>query len=238
MNRPAVIFDHVSKYFPLYSTTSGIKNFLFHLPSAIKEMRSARFWALKDISFEIRRGETFGVMGRNGAGKSTMLSLIADVLKPSKGEVTINGRISPLLEPGSGFHPDLTGRENIILNAVLLGMTKREAITKLDEIIDFAELNGFIDQPIKTYSSGMLARLGFSVAVHRNPEILLIDEILSVGDAQFQKKCTKKMLSFKENGVTIVIVSHNEDILKKICDRTAVIERGKLQSITETGKEY
>lgn len=187
-------------------------------------MRNTRYEALLDISFEVYKGETFGIIGRNGAGKSTALGLIAGVLKPSKGRVIVNGRISPLLELGAGFHFELTGRENIMLNGVLLGLTRAEVKKKIDEIIEFSELGAFIDQPIRTYSSGMLARLGFSVVSSLDPEILLIDEILAVGDMEFQKKCTDRMMGFKNSGVTMVFVSHNMVDVLQICDRVVWID--------------
>lgn len=234
MSDPVIIFSNVSKSYPLYHhITGGIKNFLFHLPKAVSQMKNSRFQALKDISFEVYKGETLGIIGRNGAGKSTTLGLIAGVLKPSKGKVSVRGRISPLLELGSGFHPELTGRENIMLNGVLMGLTRAEVLRKMDEIIEFSELKDFIDQPIRVYSSGMLARLGFSVVAHLDPEILLIDEILAVGDMEFQKKCLDKMMGFKKSGVTIVFVSHSMRDVKKICDRVMWIEN---HSIKMTGQ--
>ncbi len=230
MNQYAVTFDNVSKFFSFHPAV-GIKEFLFHFPSYIKDRRKKQFLALNNVSFKIKKGESFGIMGPNGAGKSTTLGLIAGVLKPDKGNVITNGRIAPLLELGAGFHPELTGRENIMLNAIILGMTKKEAENKIEAIIEFSELLDFIEQPIRTYSSGMLARLGFSVAVHIEPEILLIDEILAVGDVNFQKKCLSKMLEFKNRGVTIILVSHNIGQVKEICDRIATIEQGKIVRI-------
>ena len=236
MSEPVIIVDHVSKFFSLHST-SGIKELLFHLPTYVKEAKRKRFFALNDISFKIEKGESFGIIGPNGAGKSTILGLIAGVLKPNSGKVTTKGRIAPLLELGAGFHPELTGRENIILNAIILGMTKNEAQSKMDRIIDFSELKDFIDQPIRTYSSGMIARLGFSVAVHVEPEILLIDEILAVGDTKFQEKCINKMMSFKKMGVTIIFVTHSRDQIEKICERVIVIEKSRIQKIEKIGKK-
>lgn len=230
MSEYAVVFENVSKFFSLHSAV-GIKEFLFHLPTHLKESRKRKLLAVNSISFEIYKGESFGIIGPNGAGKSTMLGLIAGVMKPDKGKIITQGRIAPLLELGAGFHPELTGRENIILNAIILGMTKKEAENKIDAIIDFSELHDFIDQPIRTYSSGMLARLGFSVAVHIEPEILLIDEILAVGDANFQKKCINKMLEFKGRGVTIILVSHSISQVKEVCDRIASIDKGKIVKI-------
>jgi len=230
----AIIFDNVSKSYPLYyHITGGIKYFLFNLPKAVNSIRNSRFEALRDISFEVYRGETFGIIGRNGAGKSTTLGLIAGVLKPSKGRIIVKGKISPLLELGGGFHPELNGKENIVLNGVLLGLTKNEVLEKIDEIIEFSEIGEFINQPIRTYSSGMLARLGFSVIAHLDPEILLIDEILAVGDVEFQKKCLDKMISFKKNGVTMVFVSHSMNEVKRVCDRVMWIESHAIKMIGE-----
>jgi lipopolysaccharide transport system ATP-binding protein len=225
MKEPVIILDNVSKSYPLYHhITGGIKNFLFNLPEALNTMRNNRFEALKDISFKVHEGETLGIIGRNGAGKSTLLGLIAGVLKPSNGKIIVNGRISPLLELGGGFHPELTGNENIILNGVLLGMSRVEVKSKMKEIAEFSALGDFIDQPIRVYSSGMLARLGFSVVAHLDPDILLIDEILSVGDMEFQKKCIDKMAGFKKRGVTIVFVSHSMADVEKTCDRVVWLE--------------
>lgn len=232
MNSPVIIFDKVSKTYPLYhSVTGGIKNFLFHFPSAIREIKNSKFEALKDVSFEIFKGETFGIIGRNGAGKSTTLGLIAGVLKPSAGKIVVNGRISPLLELGAGFHPELNGKENIVLNGVLMGLTRGEILRRLNDIIEFSELGHFIDQPIRVYSSGMLARLGFSVVAHLDPEILLIDEVLAVGDNEFQKKCLDKMMQFKKRGVTIVFVSHSMPDIERICDRVAWIDNHTIRLV-------
>ncbi len=206
--------------------SGGIKNLLFHFPTAIKSMRTSTFTALKNIDLEISSGETVGIIGKNGAGKSTILGLLAKVLKPTSGQISVKGRVAPLLELGAGFHPELSGRQNILLNGVLLGMLKREVEEKVDEIISFSELEDFIYQPIRTYSSGMLARLGFSVAIHCNPDIMLVDEVLAVGDQDFQKKCMEKMYFFKQLGKTIVLVSHNMEELNKVCDRVILIKDG------------
>ncbi|HBE44062.1 MAG TPA: sugar ABC transporter ATP-binding protein [Deltaproteobacteria bacterium] len=221
----AIRFKDVSKSYPLYhSITGGIKRFIFNLPGSIRALKNARFEALKDISFDVSRGECLGIIGKNGAGKSTILGLIARVLKPEKGEIYVKGRVSPLLELGAGFHHELTGRENIILKGVLMGLTKKDVMKKMDEIVGFSELKEFIDQPIRVYSSGMLARLGFSVIAHLDPDILLIDEILAVGDLEFQKKCIAKMEEFKKNGITIVFVSHSMAYVERICERAMWIE--------------
>jgi len=225
MREPVIIFENVSKSYPIYHPlTGGYKNFLFHLPKWIKSFKDSNFEALRDISFEVYNGETFGIIGRNGAGKSTTLGLIAAVLKPTKGKVIVKKRISPLLELGAGFHPELSGKENIMLNGVIMGLSRTEISRKINEIIEFSELGNFIDQPTRVYSSGMLARLGFSVIAHLDPEVLLIDEVLAVGDIQFQKKCIDKMNNFKKKGVTIVFVSHSMTEVEMICDRVAWID--------------
>lgn len=230
MSEPVIVFENVSKHYPLYhQITGGLKNFLFHLPRSLNMLRNSRFEALSDISFQVHRGETYGIIGRNGSGKSTALGLIAGVLLPSKGKVVVRGRISPLLELGGGFHPELTGRENIILNGVLLGVSRAEIMIKMDEIVKFSDIGNFVDQPIRVYSSGMLARLGFSVIAHLDPEILLIDEILAVGDNNFQKKCLDKMMAFKKSGVTMVLVSHIMEDIIIMCDRVAWIEDHRIK---------
>jgi len=234
MNRKVVIFKNVSKSYPLYHQMMGIKNFLFNLPRGIRSMRNTRFEALKEISFEIEKGETLGIIGRNGAGKSTILGLIAGVLKPTQGTVFVEGRVSPLLELGAGLHPDLTGRENILLNGVLIGFLKTEVLKKMDDIIAFSEIKEFIDQPVRVYSSGMLARLGFSIVANLDPEILLIDEVLAVGDIDFQKKCLDRMLEFKRKGVTMVFVSHSMPYVEKICDRIMWIDNHSIKMIGAT----
>jgi ABC-2 type transport system ATP-binding protein len=189
---------------------------------------SEPFYALRDVSFAIRRGETVGLMGRNGSGKSTALKLIAGVMAPSVGNVYVGGRVSPLIELGAGFHPDLTGRENVHMNASILGMKGRDIDRQFDSIVDFAELREFIDTPVKRYSSGMYIRLAFAVAVHAEPEILLVDEVLSVGDAFFQEKCIDKMHEFQRNGTTIVVVSHSLELLKSFCERALWLDHGKV----------
>jgi len=225
VNTPKITFTQVSKSYALYHhMAGGIKNILLHPATILEFLRNSRFDALRDISFDIFPGETFGIIGRNGAGKSTTLGLIAGVLKPSQGQILVRGRVSPLLELGAGFHPELTGKENILLNGVLLGLTRSEVRQRMPTIIDFSELGDFIDQPIRIYSSGMLARLGFAVIANLNPDILLIDEVLAVGDQRFQKKCLDKIMEFKNSRVTIVFVSHSMDEILRICDRVAWIE--------------
>jgi lipopolysaccharide transport system ATP-binding protein len=215
----------------------GLKSLLLHLPSQLQAIRRRKpYCALDDVSFELRAGECLSVIGRNGAGKSTTLGLIAGVLRPSTGDVETRGRICPLLELGAGFHFELSGRENIILNAILLGLTRREALDRVDDIIAFSELSACIHQPLKTFSSGMIARLGFSVAVHLTPDILLVDEVLSVGDEAFKRKCLARMQEFRQQGTTMVFVSHDMTTIEKISDRVALIEGGKLVELGEPAR--
>jgi len=223
-----VRFDNVSKSYSLINT-GGIKTFLFNLLKQIKSYKNNKFVALENISFSIFDGEVVGIIGRNGAGKSTTLALIAGVLAPSSGTVEVHGRIAPLLELGAGFHPELTGRENIILNGILLGMTKKEIMSKLEDIIVFSELGEFVDQPIRMYSSGMLARLGFSVAIQVDPEILLIDEVLSVGDHAFSRKSEQAIYEFKQKKTTIILVSHSAESVRKLCDKVIWIENHRVR---------
>lgn len=233
MNEPVISFQNVSKSYPFYRQITGVKNFAFNLHRSLASIRSHQYEALRDISFDVYKGENFGIIGHNGAGKSTTLELIAGVLKPTYGRVVVRGRISPLLALGAGFHQELSGRENIILNGVLMGLTRREIMAKMDEIIEFSELGDFVDSPIRVYSRGMLARLGFSVVAHLDPEILLIDEVLGVGDIRFQKKCQEKMLSFKESGVTLLLVTHSIASVAKLCDRVMWIEDHVVKMIGE-----
>ncbi len=221
----AIQFEGVSKRFQLREGTT-LREFL---PAIFKGQGwSEPFHALKDVTFSIARGETVGMIGRNGSGKSTILKLIAGVMAPTTGDVQIHGRVSPLIELGAGFHPDLTGGENIILNGSILGMSGKEVRERFDDIIAFAELRDFIDTPVKRYSSGMYMRLGFSVAVHSDRGVLLVDEVLAVGDAAFQEKCLAKMHEFQSQGVTIVVVSHSMELVEKFCERAMLIDGGHL----------
>lgn len=190
---------------------------------------SDRFYALQDIDFEVKQGEVLGIIGKNGAGKSTLLKILSRVTTPTKGEIKIKGRVASLLEVGTGFHPELTGRENIFLNGAILGMSKAEIKKKFDEIVAFAEVEKFIDTPVKRYSSGMYVRLAFAVAAHLEPEILLVDEVLAVGDAQFQKKCLGRMGDVAKEGRTVLFVSHNMGAIRSLCKRTILLNDGQLK---------
>jgi len=205
------------------------KTFKEFLPALFGgQATSETFWALQDINLEIKKGESFGIIGPNGSGKSTLLKLIAGVTKPTKGSISVNGRLAPLIELGAGFHPELTGRENVFLNGVILGMKRKDVEAKFTQMVNFAELWDFIDQPIKHYSSGMYLRLAFAVAVHTDPEVLLIDEILAVGDASFQTKCLEKMSEFRSQGKTIVIVTHDLNTVKNFCQKACLLSKGKM----------
>jgi len=193
-------------------------------------------WALKDINLKVNQGEILGIIGKNGAGKSTLLKILSRITSPTNGNAKIRGRIASLLEIGTGFHPELTGRENIYLNGAIMGMTKKEIDSKLDAIINFSGIDRYIDTPVKRYSSGMGVRLGFSVAAHLDPEILLIDEVLAVGDAEFQKKCLGKMNRLSENGRTILFVSHNMASIKKLCTKVVLLKNGEIKKIGEPFK--
>jgi len=222
---PGIEFAQVSKRFQIQEGRT-LREFV---PALFRGRGwSPPFYALRDVSFRVARGETLGIIGRNGSGKSTILKLIAGVMAPSEGEINVYGRVSPLIELGAGFHPDLTGRENVFLNASILGMSRKEVSARFDEIISFAELWDFVDTPVKRYSSGMYIRLGFSVAVHSDPEILLIDEVLAVGDAAFQEKCLARMNNFRRLGKTMVFVSHDMDQVRQVCDRVLLLHEGEL----------
>ncbi|GAB1539774.1 hypothetical protein NUACC21_24410 [Scytonema sp. NUACC21] len=190
------------------------------------------FWALKDVSFEIKQGDRVGIIGRNGAGKSTLLKILSRIVEQTTGRISIKGRVSSLLEVGTGFHPELTGRENIFLNGAILGMSKAEIKRKFDEIVDFAEVERFLDTPVKRYSSGMYVRLAFAVAAHLEPDILVVDEVLAVGDTKFQHKCLGKMQEVSTKGRTILFVSHNSSAIANLCDRGILLEKGSLRADT------
>jgi ABC-type polysaccharide/polyol phosphate transport system ATPase subunit len=223
---PAVVVEHVSKRFRLYTERNR------SLKSAVMRRRTSayeEFWAVRDVSFELERGTTLGLIGRNGSGKSTLLKTLARILHPDEGRITMNGRVASLLEVGSGFHPELSGRENIYLNGSILGMKKREIDERFDEIVEFSEVRKFLDQPVKNYSSGMYVRLGFSVAVHVDPDILVVDEVLAVGDAAFRAKSKRKFEEFKDGGRTIILVSHSMGQVTELCDRVIWLDGGRVR---------
>ncbi len=221
------------------SMTDGAKSLGEKLlkPGKKKDLNPStqEFWALKDVSFEIKQGDRVGIIGRNGAGKSTLLKVLSRITEPTSGSIRIKGRVASLLEVGTGFHPELTGRENIFLNGAILGMSKVEIQRKFDEIVDFAEVEKFLDTPVKRYSSGMYVRLAFAVAAHLEPEILIVDEVLAVGDAQFQNKCLGKMEEVGKDGRTVLFVSHNMATINSLCEKTIWLSNGqvKMEGITE-----
>ena len=220
-----VEFDAVSKS---YSHNVGGKLLRGHLQERLRGMKREKFLALKDVSFRLQQGETMAVVGRNGAGKSTLLGLVAGLAEPSQGRVTLNGRVAALLELGSGFHPDLTGAENLRLNAALLGLGGKRTSELFEQIVEFSGIREFIDEPLRTYSSGMIMRLGFSVAVHVDPDILIVDEVLAVGDKDFQVKCFDKISEFKRSGKTLLFVSHAASLVERLCDRAIWLDRGEV----------
>lgn len=224
----AIKIDHVSEQFRVYhDKRTSFKDFLI----SFKRAQYSTFWALHDVTIDIPKGDIFGVIGDNGSGKSTLLKCIAGIMQPTQGTIAIDGRISPLLELGAGFHSDLTGRENIYLNSSILGMPRRRMQEKEDEIIAFAELEEFIDSPLRGYSSGMRMRLGFAIAINVEPDILLIDEVLAVGDKDFQAKCLDKLQEFMREKKTIVFVSHTLSTVREICTRGAWLNKGRLEAI-------
>ena len=194
----------------------------------LRSERQRDFWPLRHVSFDIHRGETVGVIGQNGSGKSTLLRLIAGAAYPTEGQISVRGRIAPLLALGAGFQPDMTGRECIEINATALGLSRAEIVARLDDIVRFAELHDFIDTPVRYYSSGMLARLGFSVAVHTDPDLLLVDEVLAVGDHAFQEKCIARIEELRKDGVTIFFVSHDSGTVRRLCDRVLWLKEGRV----------
>jgi lipopolysaccharide transport system ATP-binding protein len=228
----AIVLDHVSKKFTLrhdrpHSFQEVFLNGLKHRGSTDSE----QFWVLQDVDLEIQPGETVGIIGSNGAGKSTILKLVSRIIEPTLGRVTVNGRVGALLELGAGFHPDLTGEENIYLNGSIMGLSRAQIRQRMEEIVAFAELERFVDVPVKHYSSGMYVRLGFAVAVHTDPQVLLVDEVLAVGDASFQRKCLEKIEQMRDHGVTILLVSHNLGQVQHLCTRLAWLNGGRLEAV-------
>ena len=218
-------FQHVSK---IFTHTGGAKLLRSHLLDRFKQRKRDVFYALQDVSFRLDQGESMAVIGRNGAGKSTLLGMAAGLCKPSEGSVAVHGRVAALLELGSGFHSDLTGLENVRLNASLLGLSRNRMSEVLESIIDFSEIRDFILDPVRTYSSGMVMRLAFAVAVHVDPDILIIDEVLGVGDQRFQVKCFDRIRQFKQAGKTLLFVSHGGDAVRQLCDRAIWLDHGKM----------
>lgn len=232
----AVEINNIWKKFPMKKERPGFKEFFVDLPKYINRNSNSIFWALKGVSFNVKQGECIGIIGRNGSGKSTLLSLILGTIYPSKGAIRVSQKITPLLELGSGFHPDLTGRENIILNGVLLGLTQDDVLEKIEDIIAFSDIKEFINMPVRTYSSGMYLRLAFSIAIYTDPQLLLIDEILSVGDEAFQKNSKEALLGLIRRGVTTIFVSHQMSEIKEICNRAIWLDDGKIRAEGEPGK--
>jgi len=230
MNDYVIHLEGVSKKFPLRPDKPGIKELLVNLHKTIRRNRDNYFWALKEINLRVKKGECLGIIGRNGAGKSTLLTLMLGTMLPTKGKIVVKGKKTPLLLLGAGFHPDLTGKENALINGILLGLTKDEVLERMDKILEFSELGDFVNMPARTYSSGMYMRLAFSVAIHTDPEILLIDEILAVGDESFHKKSKEALLELIKSGVTTVIVSHNLNDMLKICDRIVWLDHGSIRA--------
>jgi lipopolysaccharide transport system ATP-binding protein len=236
MNRPIIDVRHLGKSYQLGAIgmtslrdeAERLWQRVRHRPTTSVEGRTGQFWALRDVSFCIQRGEVVGIIGRNGAGKSTLLKLLSRITQQTEGEITLRGRIASLLEVGTGFHPELSGRENVFLNGAILGMTKAEIRRKFDEIVAFAGVESFLDTPVKRYSSGMYVRLAFAVAAHLEPEILLVDEVLAVGDHDFQKKCLGKMGDIARDGRTVLLVSHNMASVVNLCQRAILLHSGRM----------
>src|SRR6266852_1098188 len=229
---PAIELQNVTKIYRRYSGRqfATLKSALLQR-SILRDLRpSETFPALTDVSFTVPKGSTYGVIGRNGSGKSTALKLVAGITKPTSGSVRVSVRLSALIELGAGFHPEISGRENVFINGIMLGLTKREIEQRFDEIVDFAELRDFIDAPVKTYSSGMYMRLGFAVAIHVNPDVLLVDEVLAVGDEGFTHKCLDKFAEFRRRGKTILLVTHSLTLVERFCDEAVWLDSGRVSA--------
>jgi len=227
-NNTAVRVDQVTKTFRMYhERNQSIKSAIMRGRTSVHE----DFLALNDVTFDVPAGSTFGLIGSNGSGKSTLLKCLANIYYPNSGSITHFGKLAAMLEVGSGFHAELSGRENIFLNGSILGMSKKEVTRKLDEIIDFSGVEQFIDQPVKNYSSGMYVRLGFAIAINVDPDILVVDEVLAVGDAEFQEKCFKKFEDFRHAGKTVILVSHSMETVQAMCDHAAWLNHGNLEAV-------
>ena len=237
MRKPVITIENLGKRYAIGHLRNGNEGLRHSIEAAMRDplgwlqsrrqrkLRQEDFWALRDVSLQIKQGDVVGIIGRNGAGKSTLLKLLSRITVPTEGKIRIDGRIASLLEVGTGFHQELTGRENIFLNGAILGMSRAEIIRKFDEIVEFSEIEEFLDTPVKRYSSGMFVRLAFAVAAHLEPDILIIDEVLAVGDAAFQKKCLGKMGDFAQSGRTILFVSHNAEAVRNSVSKVYMAER-------------
>lgn len=234
MKNTAISLKGVSKKYSIGKEKDGSLRGTLGGIFSKKSTKQEDFWALKDVSFDIQKGDVIGIIGKNGAGKSTLLKILSQITKPTEGIIEINGRVASLLEVGTGFHPELTGRENVYLNGTILGMTRKEVAAKFDEIVAFSGVEKFIDTPVKRYSSGMYVRLAFAVAAHLEPEILIIDEVLAVGDAEFQKKCLGKMKDVAGEGRTVIFVSHDLTAVKKLCTKGVLLKSGKVALVGNT----
>ena len=234
MEDTMIKFEDVSKKFckdmkrSMYYGVKDVAKNIFGIPARTEILRNDEFWALDNVSFELKKGKTLGVIGPNGAGKTTILKLIAGILYPDKGKVEVDGKVGSLIEIGAGFHPNLTGRENIYVNGAILGMSKKEIDRKINDIIEFADIGDFINSPVKYYSAGMYVRLGFSIAVHSDPDILLVDEVLAVGDEEFQRKCVKKIKDMLKKNISLVLVSHNLTLVGGMCEEVILLSNGKV----------
>jgi lipopolysaccharide transport system ATP-binding protein len=252
MTAPIVVFDHVYKKFSRSANVGTLRDFIPLMASRMWPLRrrtrprgepglsKSEFWAVHDVSFALARGETLGIIGPNGSGKSSTLKLLSRILKPDHGSYRVDGRLSALIEVGAGFHPDLTGRENVFLNCAIYGMSRREVRAKFDEIVDFAGVRDMIDAPVKHYSSGMAVRLGFATSVFTRPDVLLVDEVLAVGDMEFRSKCQARMRRLRAEGVSIILVSHNLSEIRGLCDRTLMLFSGRteMEGPTKTVVEH
>jgi len=242
VSQPAVVFDRVWKKFDRSQRFNSLRDLIPAMVSGLtrrrdregEDLHGKEFWAIRDVSFEVHPGQALGIIGPNGAGKSTALKVLTRILRPDRGRSVVRGRVGALVEIASGFHPDLTGRENVFMQGAIMGMKRSEILSKFDEIVEFAGVGEFIDTPIKRYSSGMNARLGFAVAAHLDPDVLLIDEVLSVGDLNFQEKCYERMQRYVRSGIAVVFVSHNLSAVSMLCDRTLVLRQGRVEALAPT----
>ena len=240
MSSPEIVFDGVWKKFTRGERFNSLRDLVPAMVSSLwrsrpdAELHEREFWALRDVSFRVRAGEALGIIGPNGAGKSTALKVLTRILRPDRGASAVRGRVGALVEIAAGFHPDLTGRENVLMQGAILGMKRAEILARFDEIVEFAGVGEFIDTPVKRYSSGMNARLGFAVAVHVDPEVLIIDEVLSVGDLTFQEKCLERMQRFVRSGIAVVFVSHNLSAVSMLCTQVLVLRQGRVEALADT----